>query len=55
MMNELLSRIKYNLFCLFCKDGSWNMGADLAGSIWPLGGCWVNNKGTFNRYNDSQK
>ena len=55
MMNELLLRVKYNLLCLLCKDGSWDMGADLVGSIWPFGGCWVNNKGAFNRYTDSQK
>jgi hypothetical protein len=55
MLNDLLSRIKYNLLCVFCVDGSWSMGADLDGSLFPLGGYWVNGKGTFNRYIDSQK
>lgn len=49
-MNELIARIKYNLLCLFAVDESWDMGADLSGSIFPLGGFWVNERGVFNTH-----
>ena len=51
-MNELLARIKYNLLCLVAEDDSWDMGAELAGSVFPLGGVWVNDNGTFKTFKD---
>ena len=49
-MNELLARIKYNCLCLVALDDSWDMGAELVGSVFPLGGFWVNDNGTFKTY-----
>ena len=46
-MKDLADRIKYNFFVLFLVDGTWDMGADLCFSWFPLGGKWVNENGIF--------
>ena len=55
MLNDWLARIKYNFFCLVMVDGSWDMGAHLVGSIWPLGGYWWNDRGIFKTYEEAMK
>lgn len=52
-MKELYARIKYNFFCLVMKDDSWDMGADLCGGVFPLGGVWVNMRGTYDKFADA--
>ena len=54
-MKELIARIKYDACCILFKDGSWDMGAHLAGSLFPLGGYWVNRHGKFSTYAESQR
>jgi hypothetical protein len=52
---ELKARAVYAWNCLFMIDGSWDMGAHLTGSIWPWGGVWVNERGTFNTLNEARQ
>lgn len=54
-MSELLARLQYNFNCLVMKDDSWDMGAELTGSVWPWGGFWLNERGAFKTYAESQE
>lgn len=53
MLAELKARILFNWYCLVMVDGSWDMGAVLWGSLWPLGGVWINERGVYKRLADA--
>lgn len=52
MFKEIQARLKYNLLCLIAVDGSWSMGADLVGSVFPWAGSWVNENGVFKTFSE---